>query len=265
MEITLSMKSQTINNYINRCVIPFKDIFTTVYTVKTEEGYLLFDTATYDSDVDGIIVPMLEELGITTENLKYIFISHDHGDHSGGLERLLDYYPSVTVIARSPAISERFPNAHVRCPEDMEKINDSLIAVTIPGHTMDSCAVYDTRTKTLITGDCLQLYGIFGSDDWGSHIRFPAEHIEAVNKLLKINVEGIYTAHDFHPYGYAYIGREAIEKALDAAVRPLIAMKKMIEENPTMTDSEIRTAYNTSANIPRVREAVFRAVREAKI
>ncbi|MBE6548703.1 MAG: MBL fold metallo-hydrolase [Ruminococcaceae bacterium] len=256
------MKIQKINENIYRFTISYKDIYTTVYTVKFDTGYLVFDAASYDEDIDNYVVPMLTELGITRENLKYVFISHNHRDHAGGLSRLLDFYPGVTVISRSPALAEAFPETKFISPEDMQKIENCFTVVAIPGHTLDSSALYDERTKTLITGDSLQLFGIFGSEDWGANIALPTEHLEAVEKLRGMDIESIYAAHDYHPYGYAYVGREAVENALDAASRPLLTMKKMIENNPDKTDAEIREMYNSSAHIPPVRERVFHAVRE---
>ena len=257
------MKIQKINENIKRLIIPYKDIYTTVYTVKFDTGYLLFDAASYDTDIDEYVLPALTELDITRENLKYVFISHNHCDHAGGLARLLEFYPDSCVISRSPTLAERFSEAKIISPEDMQKIEDCFTVVAIPGHTLDSAALYDERTKTLITGDSLQMFGIFGSEDWGANIGLPKEHLEALANLLKMDIENMYAAHDYHPYGYAYVGREAVENALDAASRPLLTMKKMIENNPTLTDAEIREMYNSSAHIPPVREGVFRAVREA--
>ena len=48
-----SMENVTqINENIYRLTIPYKDIFTTVYAVKTESGALLFDCASYDEDIE---------------------------------------------------------------------------------------------------------------------------------------------------------------------------------------------------------------------
>ena len=41
-----------INENIYRLTVPFFDVYTTVYFVETDEGILVFDTATYDSDVE---------------------------------------------------------------------------------------------------------------------------------------------------------------------------------------------------------------------
>ena len=75
-----------------------------------------------------------------------------------------------------------------------------------------------------------------------------------------MDIESIYTAHDFYPYGYAYIGKEAVKNALSACRTPILEIKAMIEENPTLTDVEIREKYN-SQKLPTVRLGVFTAVR----
>ena len=252
---------QVINENIRRLEVPFMDVFTSVYTVKYDGGYILFDTATYRADVDEYILPMFSELGITRENLKYIFISHNHGDHSGGLARLLEYFPGACVVSRSPRILEKFPYANIISPDDNAELCGVFRLVTVIGHSLDSAALYDTRTKTLITGDGIQLYGLFGSGEWGANIGFPKKHLEELSKLRKMDIESIYAAHDYHPYGYAYIGKEGVAAALDASERPLFEIKKLIEDNPALTDSEIREIYNSSPNHPTVREGVIRAVR----
>ena len=84
------MEIMKMNEHIHRITLPYKDIFTTVYTVKTDKGVLLFDAASYDTDLEQYIQPMLDELNITAEDLKYVFISHNHGDHSGGLRPIIE-------------------------------------------------------------------------------------------------------------------------------------------------------------------------------
>lgn len=255
------MEIQRINEYVTRHTLSYKDIFTTVYTVRTEDGYLLFDTASYSEDIDEVILPAIKALGITEENLKYVFISHKHRDHAGGLARLLALFPNVTLISRSPILKEEHPGVKFLFFEDMESIGGCLRAVTVPGHTEDSAAIYDERTKMLISGDSLQLYGIYGSGEWGSNITLPARHLAAVEKLGGMDIESIYTAHDYHPFGYAYLGREAVENALDACRRPLLTIKRMMENHPTLSDDAIRQKYQSSVNIPTVSAKVIAAVR----
>ena len=257
------MEYTKINEYVHRMVIPYKDIFTTVYTVEYEGGAILVDAATFESDVTDYVVPMLNELAISQDKLKYIFITHNHTDHAGGVSYLSERYPNAVILTRSPALKEKYPELNIKMPEDGEEIDGIFKVVAIPGHSLDSMALYDTRTKMLITGDSLQLYGIFGSQDWGSNIGLPAEHIEAVSRLRDIDIESIYSAHDFHPYGFSFVGKEAVSKALDACVTPLLNTRDLILKNPTLSDAEIREIYNASAKIPPVREGVFAKVRDA--
>ena len=257
------MEYTKINEHIYRAVIPYKDIFTTVYTIQYDGGAVIFDTATYESDVTDYIVPMLESLGIGVEALKYVFISHNHRDHAGGITYLLERYPDVCLLTHSPDLKEKYKDFNVKLLEDGESFGGVFRAVVIPGHTMDSAALYDERTKTMITGDSLQLYGIFGSQDWGSNIAFPAVHLEALGRLRKMDIENIYSAHDFHPFGYAFVGKEAVADALRASETPIRNIAELICKHPEMSDGEIREIYNASAKIPPVREGVFENVREA--
>ncbi len=252
---------EKINENIFRLTMPYKDIFTTVYTIKTGEGVLLFDCASFDEDIEEHIIPWLNELGI--ENVNSVFISHNHKDHVGGLSEFMKYFPNTAIISRCPHIKEKFQSFKVISPNDGDEIMGVLKAVTIPGHTEDSCAILDTRTQTLISGDCLQLYGIYGSGTWASNITLPEEHIKAVGKLRKLDVSEILTAHDYHPYGYHYIGKENISKALDACVDPLMDIQKLISDNPSMNDEEICTLYN-SGSLPTLAVKVVTAIRNMK-
>ncbi len=251
-----------INENIYRLNIPYKDIFTTVYAVKTDEGALLFDCATTERDVNDYIAPMLAELGIEREELKYIFISHNHADHAGGVPYLAPLYPNAAVLTRSERLAEANPNVNIKMMKGGETYLGCLTVHEIPGHSLDSSALYDDRTKTLITGDSLQLYGIFGSQDWGSNIALAAEHLAALEPICALDVEEIHTAHDFHPYGICFTGKTAVKAALDACRLPLLAIRDLIKANPDKTDAELREIYNASAKIPPVREGVFCLMRE---
>lgn len=255
------MEIMKMNENIHRITLPYKDIFTTVYTVKTDKGVLLFDAASYDTDLEQYIQPMLDELKIGAEDLKYIFISHNHGDHAGGLRPIMEAYPNAVILSRSPKLAENYADYKVEALEDGDKVLDVLQIVTIPGHTKDSAAILDTRTKTMISGDCLQLYGIFGSDDWASNIIYPALHLEALAKLRTMDIENIYTAHDYHPYGFKHEGKAAVAKVITACEEPLTLVKILIENNPELDDEAIRVKYNASGTIPTLRARVVTEVR----
>ena len=240
--------------------VPFFDIFTTVFLVKTEAGNLLFDTATYPTDITDIILPALAELGVDGAALSAVLISHPHRDHIGGLAELLARYPDLTVIAGSNAAEKTHTVKHLVIGRDGDIVLDDLRIVSIPGHTTDAIALLDTRTGTLLSGDCLQLYGIFGSGAWGANINFPKAHLAALDRLAALDIAAIYPAHVYHPVGDAFVGKDAIARVLDACREPLFVIRDMIKADPEATDTALAARYNEQ-DLPTVGSHVFAAVR----
>ena len=252
-----------INENICRLTIPYKDIFTTVYTVRTPGGVLLFDAASWDNDAQDYILPFLKEAGVAPEEVKYVFISHNHTDHAGGLKMLIPHLPEATVLSRSPKLHEVYADYRCYYHEDGEVFMDVLQVVTIPGHTKDCAAVLDTRTKTLISGDCLQSYGIRGSGTWAANIMHPAEHVQAIAKVRTLDIEQIVSAHDYDPQGYRADGKEAVKANLDACITPLKTMQQLILQNPELDDVALQAKYNYDPELPKVKDAVIGAMRRA--
>ena len=248
-----------INENISRLTMPYKDIYTTVYTVKTPEGVLLFDAGSFDTDAEEYVLPFLNAAGVSPCDVKYVFISHNHGDHSGGLRELIKHLPNAEIIARYPKLKELYCDYNVIAPDEGEMFMGILKAVHITGHSDDSCGIFDTRTNTLISGDALQLQGIIGSGEWGSNISLPASHIADVKKLKEMDIKEILTAHDYEPYGWRYTG-DIVEKALDECINTLYRMRDMIISNSGCDDEEIAERYN-APDKPRVGAHVFGAIR----
>lgn len=251
---------QMMNDSIIRFTIPYKDIFTTIYIVRTDKGVLIFDAATFDSDTEEYIKPALEKAGVSAEEVKYIFISHNHRDHAGGLSGFMKHFEKCTIISRSDELCEKFSQYSVCNPADGEVFMDCLRVVAIPGHTVDSSGILDIRSNTLISGDSLQLHGIMGSGNWAANIRLTGEHINAVERLRNMEIDRILTAHDYVPFGYDY-DKDTVPKALDSCIEPLIRIKDLITANPDMTDEEITAIYN-NPDIPKLGSHVVTAARK---
>ena len=62
---------------VTRLVLPYKDIFTTVYVLQAPEGVVVFDTATTVSDMEDHLLPLLEELGRRGEAVEYLTSSEN--------------------------------------------------------------------------------------------------------------------------------------------------------------------------------------------
>lgn len=252
----MAMFTEVADN-VYRLTIPFEDIYTTVFAVKADDKWVLFDTATYDSDVKNYILPALEELSAVPD---IIFLSHAHRDHAGGLDVLLERYPFCTVMSRNASISERFCNK-VYSPADGEEIASGHKAIHIPGHSRDSMGLYDSRNGILLSGDCLQVDGIFGRGKWGANITAPAAHIKAIAGLRSMGIQKVFAAHDYSPLGWRADGEEAVEAYLSACEQAIYNMRDFVMSYIQLDDEPIAEMYNSTSGKPTVGTHVFAAVR----
>ena len=246
---------------MSRLTVPFKDIFTTIFTVETQEGVLIFDTGTYPEDITHRLLPFLAERNIRLDAVRAIFISHSHGDHAGGLATLAPLVPDARIYTRSKKLAEQFP-AQSDQPEDGEVILGDLQVVTIPGQSKDSMGLLDLREETLLSGDCLQLYGIFGSGKWGSNITLPTLHFQALEKLASLPIRRIYAAHDYHPQGWCFEGEKAVAEAIENCRKPLYVIRDLIREHPDLSDEQLAELFRDGGNRPAIHNGVVTAVRK---
>lgn len=110
------------------------------FAVKTSAGIILIDTlfgyAAQDEIVDG-----MKKLGLDPADIKYIIISHAHGDHDGAVKFLQDtYHPHVILSPKDWELAAREPNPYTKDMEatDGQKLTlgDTTITIYItPGHT----------------------------------------------------------------------------------------------------------------------------------
>ena len=248
---------------IYRLKVPFLDIYTTVFFIKTDCGYVMMDTATYPEDIDNYVLPALDVIKIEKNDIRAVVVSHDHRDHAGGLERLADLFLTAKICARSTSCADRVPEREVYVLSDGEEILPSITAVSLPGHTTDCVGIYDSRTKTLLSADGLQARGIFGSGRWGSNITEVEEHIALCQELKTSEIECLITSHDYHPFDYVTEGKGKIAKYLDECVEALYDIRDFIKGCPELDDNELTRRYNEISGLPTIARHVVSAVRKA--
>lgn len=81
--------------------------------LETEHGLaILLQTGAYrillDTGASNLLLRNAEKLGISLRNLDYVFVSHGHADHAGGLRHVLDINPGTRVIVSPQAFGRRF-------------------------------------------------------------------------------------------------------------------------------------------------------------
>ena len=180
---------------IYRLKVTFETVYTSVFLVDTDGGVLLVDCATTSDDVDNCILPALQEMGYEFSDLLAIVITHRHGDHAGGLDRIRSYAPDIRVLT------------------EVGDIGNKVSVYPMAGHTDDMVGVLDRRTGTLISGDGLQGAGV---DKYRCYVKNKDAYLETVERIKNDKrIENVLFSHAYEPwYKDKAFGREAVENCL---------------------------------------------------
>src|SRR4051812_12155585 len=86
---------QFVNDLQRKAPLPAVRVFDQLYFVgqndvsswalDTTEGIILFDALNGPEDVTATIIPGLKRLGLDPARIRYIVLTHAHGDHFGGV------------------------------------------------------------------------------------------------------------------------------------------------------------------------------------
>jgi len=68
-----------------------------VYAVTTTDGIILFDAGS-PADVEPVVIPGLQKLGLDPAKIKIVIVSHGHADHFGGASYLQEHYGAHIYI-----------------------------------------------------------------------------------------------------------------------------------------------------------------------
>lgn len=155
------------------------------------------------------VIAMLDTLGI--EELKYIYLTHCHGDHFGGILELKNKKGGKVLIHRDDAEGLYNPSISLTYyigMDDIELEADSRVdqgdmihlgnlefkVIHTPGHTKGGTSLYCEKEGLLFSGDTL-FKGTWGRTDLPTS-NFPAIIDCITNKLLVLPEETIvYPGH----------------------------------------------------------------------
>lgn len=192
---------------IYRLRVPFERIYTSVFLVVSDTKIILVDCATTAGDVDTCIVPALASLGYRLTDVNLLVLTHRHGDHAGGRERVLELAPDIEVVT------------------SLCQLDTHLYTYPMAGHTEDSIGVLDTRTHTLISGDGLQGAGV---DKYRCYTKVPDAYLQTLSRVqADKRIENILFSHAYEPWNTdRAMGRAAVDYCLESCKNYVKELKK---------------------------------------
>jgi metallo-beta-lactamase class B len=142
---------EPVKVFDNLFVFPTDDV--NAWAIKTSDGIIMID-ATFDYMVKDLIVDAMPQVGLDPKQIKYVVVTHGHGDHSAGVKYLQDTFgarvlmseadwnllaqPGRGVFANSP-VPKR--DMVVRDGQTLTLGDTTITMYLTPGHTVGTISL----------------------------------------------------------------------------------------------------------------------------
>jgi glyoxylase-like metal-dependent hydrolase (beta-lactamase superfamily II) len=164
----LLMNPAETGQILNTNIYAVKDAFVTVYFIKTESGYILFDAGVYPNKLE----ETLKKIKIDANDVKWVFLTHSDGDHVAALP----LFPNAKIymcddellLLNGTTKRNVFGGNQMPAGIDIDEIillsdgqkislnGIDLECIKAPGHTIGSM-MYLVGGKYLFTGDAFKI------------------------------------------------------------------------------------------------------------
>lgn len=211
------------------------------WVIETSDGLILIDSMWDDIDAK-LIEEGIKGFGLNPKDLKYIILSHGHGDHYGGANYLRNKYAAKVVLTKTDtdlmynlntgANSPRSPKTKVDIyskDKDVIKLGDTSITILeTPGHTA-GCSSFIFPVKYKGKEYTAVLWGGTGLPKEKELLAKYKESAEYFKKeALSKNALVSLTAHLFADNGYANL--EKVANLKEGEANPFIMTKAQMEK-----------------------------------
>ncbi|MEX1148294.1 MAG: MBL fold metallo-hydrolase, partial [Sphingomonadales bacterium] len=71
------------------------------YVIETSDGLILIDGLNSEEDARQYIIPGMEALGLDPSQIKYVILTHGHGDHFGGVKFIQETYGARVIASEA--------------------------------------------------------------------------------------------------------------------------------------------------------------------
>lgn len=180
------------------------DLSNTCFLIRSRHGDLLWETGNADALVSTpapkdtplvlsrtrTLASQLADIGVRPSSIRYVAISHTHGDHAGNV----DLFPGVTVLIQQAEYDSAFAagrSAPFAATHPVEKVNGdkdvwgdgSVMLVSTPGHTPGHQSLLVNLKGTgwvLFAGDAVQI-----QDQWDRWRSSPETYNERLAPTMR--------------------------------------------------------------------------------
>lgn len=211
------------------------------WVIETSDGLILIDSMWDDRDAK-LIEEGIKGFGLDPKDLKYIILSHGHGDHYGGANYLRNKYAAKVVLTKTDTNLMYNLNTGANSPrstktkvdiyskdKDVIKLGDTSITILeTPGHTA-GCSSFIFPVKYKGKEYTAVLWGGTGLPKEKELVAKYKESAEYFKKeALSKNALVSLTAHLFADNGYANL--EKVANLKEGEANPFIMTKAQMEK-----------------------------------
>lgn len=211
------------------------------WVIETSDGLILIDSMWDDRDAK-LIEEGIKGFGLNPKDLKYIILSHGHGDHYGGANYLRNKYAAKVVLTKTDTDLMYNLNTGANSPrstktkvdiyskdKDVIKLGDTSITILeTPGHTAGcSSFIFPVKYKGKEYTAVLWVgTGLPKEKELVAKYKESAEYFkkEALSKNALVSL----TAHLFADNGYANL--EKVANLKEGEANPFIMTKAQMEK-----------------------------------
>lgn len=183
---------------------------------------------------------VIDEKGV---KLIYAFDTHTHADHLSGCDRLRNWYGCKVIM--SDATKSKVPDTKASDGQKFPLGGGELILMHTPGHTPDSCSVFDGQH--LFSGDTLFIESAARTDFMGGNTGQLFDSFEKL-RALGGDIE-VWPGHDYNGKNSSTIASEtAKNEYFKCGKEELISkMDKKIDLPANMAEI---LSFNSEAGLP---------------